>query len=37
MLVALTKAEAAAAFGNDVLYMEKFLEDPRHIEFQVYS
>ena len=33
--VALTKAEAAAAFGNDTLYMEKFLEDPRHIEFQI--
>ncbi len=33
--IALTKAEAAAAFGNDTLYMEKFLEDPRHIEFQI--
>ncbi len=33
--IALTKAEAGAAFGNDTLYMEKFLEDPRHIEFQV--
>ncbi|MFW5443541.1 MAG: acetyl-CoA carboxylase biotin carboxylase subunit [Methylococcaceae bacterium] len=33
--ISLTRAEAAAAFGNDVLYMEKFLEDPRHIEFQV--
>ncbi len=33
--ISLTKAEAAAAFGNDTLYMEKFLEDPRHIEFQV--
>jgi len=33
--IALTKAEAAAAFNNDTLYMEKFLEDPRHIEFQV--
>jgi acetyl-CoA carboxylase biotin carboxylase subunit len=31
----LTKAEAGAAFGNDTVYMEKFLEDPRHIEFQV--
>jgi acetyl-CoA carboxylase, biotin carboxylase subunit len=31
----LTKGEAAAAFGNDMVYMEKFLEDPRHIEFQV--
>jgi acetyl-CoA carboxylase, biotin carboxylase subunit len=27
--------EAAAAFGNDNLYMEKFIERPRHIEFQV--
>ena len=33
--IALTKAEAGAAFGNDTVYMEKFLEDPRHIEFQV--
>ncbi len=31
----LTKAEAGAAFNNDTVYMEKFLEDPRHIEFQV--
>ncbi|TDJ44292.1 MAG: acetyl-CoA carboxylase biotin carboxylase subunit [Gammaproteobacteria bacterium] len=31
----LTRSEAAAAFGNDTLYMEKFLERPRHIEFQV--
>lgn len=30
-----TRAEAGAAFGNDVVYMEKFLERPRHIEFQV--
>jgi acetyl-CoA carboxylase biotin carboxylase subunit len=28
-------AEAAAAFGNGYLYMEKFIEQPRHIEFQV--
>ena len=33
--VALTRAEAAAAFGDDTLYMEKFLEHPRHIEIQV--
>ena len=33
--IALTKAEAGAAFGNSTVYMEKFLEDPRHIEFQV--
>jgi len=29
------KREAAAAFGNDGLYMEKFIEEPRHIEIQV--
>ncbi len=33
--IALTKNEAGTAFGNDTVYMEKFLEDPRHIEFQV--
>lgn len=31
----LTRAEADAAFGNPEVYMEKFLERPRHIEFQV--
>jgi acetyl-CoA carboxylase biotin carboxylase subunit len=31
----LTKSEAGAAFGNDTVYMEKFLERPRHIEFQI--
>ncbi|MHB8405498.1 MAG: acetyl-CoA carboxylase biotin carboxylase subunit [Gammaproteobacteria bacterium] len=31
----MTKAEAKSAFGNDSVYMEKFLERPRHIEFQV--
>ena len=30
-----TRTEAQAAFGNGVLYMERFLEKPRHIEFQV--
>ncbi|MDC9720682.1 MAG: acetyl-CoA carboxylase biotin carboxylase subunit [Gammaproteobacteria bacterium] len=30
-----TKAEAKGAFGNDVVYMEKFLENPRHVEVQV--
>lgn len=33
--VTLTRAEAGAAFGSDVVYMEKFLERPRHVEFQV--
>ena len=33
--IAMTKAEAGAAFSNPTVYMEKFLEDPRHIEFQV--
>ncbi|MBD3894171.1 acetyl-CoA carboxylase biotin carboxylase subunit [Hydrogenophaga sp.] len=30
-----TKAEAAAAFGNAEVYLEKFLQNPRHIEIQV--
>lgn len=33
--IALTRSEAGAAFGNDMVYMEKFLERPRHIEIQV--
>ena len=33
--IALTQTEAKAAFGNPIVYMEKFLENPRHIEFQV--
>lgn len=35
--VAMTKAEAEAAFGNATVYMEKFLENPRHVEFQILS
>lgn len=35
--IAMTRAEAKAAFNNDVVYMEKFLENPRHIEIQVLS
>src|SRR5699024_9722991 len=33
--VATTRTEAEAAFGNPELYMEKYLENPRHIEIQV--
>ncbi|MBL57943.1 MAG: acetyl-CoA carboxylase biotin carboxylase subunit [Flavobacteriales bacterium] len=29
------KRESAAAFGNDDMYMEKFIEEPRHIEIQI--
>src|SRR5690554_4413083 len=33
--VSMTRNEAGAAFGNPEVYMEKFLENPRHIEIQV--
>jgi len=33
--ITVTKAEARSAFGNDVVYMEKYLEKPRHVEFQL--
>jgi len=33
--VTTTRAEAQAAFGNPVVYLEKFLENPRHVEIQV--
>lgn len=33
--VAMTKNEAGAAFGNPAVYMEKFLQNPRHVEIQV--
>ncbi len=33
--ITVTRAEARAAFNNDVVYMEKFLEHPRHVEFQL--
>lgn len=33
--ISMTKAEAGSSFGNDMVYMEKFLDNPRHIEFQV--
>lgn len=29
------RVEAAAAFGNDGIYLEKYVEEPRHIEFQI--
>ncbi len=31
----LARTEAKAAFGNDGVYIEKFVEEPRHIEFQI--
>ncbi len=31
----ITKAESKSAFGDDTIFMEKLLEEPRHIEFQV--
>ncbi len=33
--ISLTRTEARTAFNNDIVYMEKYLENPRHIEFQV--
>lgn len=33
--IKMTKMEAKTAFNNDMVYMEKFLENPRHIEIQV--
>jgi len=35
--VNMTKSEAQGAFGNPMVYMEKFLEQPRHIEIQILS
>lgn len=35
--ISMTKTEAKNAFSNDVVYMEKFLENPRHVEIQVLS
>ncbi len=33
--ISLTRVEAKAAFSNDTVYLEKYLHNPRHIEFQV--
>jgi len=33
--ISLTKTEAQNSFNNDVVYMEKYLEKPRHVEFQL--
>ncbi len=33
--ISLTRAEAGASFGNDMVYLEKFLQNPRHVEVQV--
>jgi acetyl-CoA carboxylase biotin carboxylase subunit len=33
--IALTRSEAGSAFGNDIVYMEKYLDHPRHVEIQV--
>jgi len=33
--IQMTRTEAKAAFSNDMVYMEKFLENPRHVEIQV--
>src|SRR5436190_5295800 len=35
--IGIAKAEAGAAFGNDGVYLEKFITRPRHIEFQVFG
>ena len=36
-LMSQAAAEARSAFGDDTVYMEKYLADPRHIEFQVFG
>lgn len=33
--IVMAQTEAKAAFGNEAVYMEKYIEEPRHIEFQV--
>jgi len=34
-VISLTKSEAKAAFNNDIVYREQYLENPRHLEFQI--
>ena len=36
-LVSQAKSEAKAAFGDDTVYIEKYLANPRHIEFQIFG
>jgi acetyl-CoA carboxylase biotin carboxylase subunit len=36
-LVSQAKSEAKAAFGDDTVYIEKYLSEPRHIEFQIFG
>lgn len=35
--IRITKSESAAAFADDTVYMEKFLQNPRHVEIQIMS
>ena len=37
MALKTARAEAKAAFGDDAVYMEKYLQKPRHIEIQVFG
>ena len=36
-LIGQAKSEAKAAFGDDTVYLEKYLSNPRHIEFQIFG